>query len=163
MDSSTTAARKRPCCSGGSFGRPNGTFKPIPGSCTAVDGDESGRPSRRPRGAAGEWSIWTIENKRSCSGGKANSTSSLETHALGYHRVAKRMVMLDGVVGKPGILVRDANGWRAVEANPLHPRHQCSALAWNPDLGGLLMHGGEARQKRPRFDATLLLRMPFGS
>ena len=92
----------------------------------------------------------------------AFDTDARDDHGLGYHRVAKRMVMLEGVAGKRGILVRDANGWRTVEANPLHPRHQCSPLAWNPDLGGLLLHGGEAHHEGPQFDATLLLRMPSG-
>ena len=55
------------------------------------------------------------------------------------------------------------DGWQAVEAKPLHPRHQCSPLAWNADLGGLLLHGGEAHHEGPQFDATLLLRMPSAS
>ncbi len=90
-------------------------------------------------------------------------TDKRDDHGFGYHRIAKRLVMLEGVAGKRGILVRDVGGWQAVEANPLHPRHQCSPLAWNADLGGLLLHGGEARHQGPQFDTTLLLRMPAGS
>jgi Galactose oxidase, central domain len=90
-------------------------------------------------------------------------TDPRDDHGFGYHREAKRMVMLEGVAGKRGILVRDAKGWQAVEASPLHPRHQCSPLAWDADLGGLLLHGGEAHHEGPQFDATLLLRMPSAS
>jgi|GEM_PF-6750949 len=70
------------------------------------------------------------------------------------------MVMLEGVAGKRGILVREATGWRTMQADPLHPRHQCSPLVWNEALGGLLWHGGEFYHGRPPFDRTLLLRMP---
>jgi Galactose oxidase, central domain len=87
-------------------------------------------------------------------------TDPRDDHGFGYHQNAKRMVMLEGVAGKRGILVRDAAGWQSVEANPLHPRHQCSPLVWDTDLGGLLLHGGEARHEGPQFDTTLLLRMP---
>jgi hypothetical protein len=90
-------------------------------------------------------------------------TDPRDDHGFGYHRDAKRMVMLEGVAGKRGILVRDAKGWQTVEANPLHPRHQCSPLAWAADLGGLLLHGGEAHHQGPQFDTTLLLRMPSAS
>jgi hypothetical protein len=62
---------------------------------------------------------------------------------------AKRMVMLEGVAGKRGILVGDAKGWQSVEVNQLHPRHQCCWLAWDADLGGLLLHGGEAHHEGP--------------
>jgi hypothetical protein len=70
--------------------------------------------------------------------------------------------MLEGVAGARGILVREATGWRALEASPLHPRHQCSPLAWDAELGGLLLHRGESRHG-PQFDTTLLLRMPAAS
>jgi hypothetical protein len=90
-------------------------------------------------------------------------TDDRDDHGFGYHRNSKRMVMLEGVAAKRGILVRDVKGWHAVEANPLHPRHQCSPLAWDADLGGLLLHGGEAQHQGPQFDATLLLRMPSAS
>ena len=73
------------------------------------------------------------------------------------------MVMLEGVAGQRGILVGDAKGWQVVEANPLHPRHQCSPLAWDDELGGLLLHGGEVHHEGPQFDKTLLLRMPAAS
>jgi hypothetical protein len=86
-----------------------------------------------------------------------------DDHGFGYHQSANRMVTLEGVAGTRGILVRNADGWQSVEANPLHPRHQCSPLVWDTDLGGLLLHGGEAHHQGPQFDTTLLLRMPSAS
>jgi len=90
-------------------------------------------------------------------------TDPRDDHGFGYHRGAKRMVMLEGVAGKRGLLTKGAEGWHTVETDPLHPRHQCSPLAWDADLCGLLLHGGEARHEGPQFDATLLLRMPLVS
>ncbi len=95
--------------------------------------------------------------------GRNFDTDPRDDHGLGYHRVARRLVMLEGVAGARGILVLETTGWRAVEANPLHPRHQCSPLAWDDELGGLLLHGGEAHHEGPQFDTTLLLRMPAPS
>jgi hypothetical protein len=85
-------------------------------------------------------------------------TDPRDDHGFAYHRGARRMVMLEGVAGKRGILVRGVEGWHTVEAKPLHPRHQCSPLTWDADLGGLLMHGGESHHQGPQFSATLLLR-----
>ncbi len=84
-------------------------------------------------------------------------TDSRDDHGLAYHRGAKRLVLLEGVAGARGALVREAAGWRIVEVSPLHPRHQCSPLVWDDALDGLLLHGGEARHGGPQFDATLLL------
>jgi hypothetical protein len=95
--------------------------------------------------------------------GTSFETDPRDDHGLGYHRRAERLVMLEGVAGARGVLVREATGWRAVEASPLHPRHQCSPLAWDDQLGGLLLHGGEARHGGPQSDLTLLLRMPAAS
>jgi hypothetical protein len=92
--------------------------------------------------------------------GKDFDTEPRDDHGLAYHRGAKRLVMLEGLSGARGLLVREATGWRTLEASPLHPRHQCSPLAWDEDLGGLLLHGGESRHGGPQFDQTLLLRMP---
>jgi hypothetical protein len=95
--------------------------------------------------------------------GKSFDTDPRDDHGLAYHRQAKRMVMLEGVAGARGILVREVTGWQAVEACPLHPRHQCSPLTWDDELGGLLLHGGESRHGGPQFDTTRLLRMPAAS
>jgi hypothetical protein len=91
---------------------------------------------------------------------KRFDTDPRDDHGLAFHRGAKRMVMLEGVAGARGLLVREDTGWQAREVSPLHPRHQCAPLAWDDDLGGLLLHGGEARHGGPQFDTTLLLRMP---
>ncbi|HEX5272885.1 MAG TPA: kelch repeat-containing protein [Gemmataceae bacterium] len=88
------------------------------------------------------------------------AASPRDDHGLAYHRGAGRLVMLEGLAGTRGLFVRDVTGWDAVEIDPLHPRHQCSPLAWDEELGGLLLHGGEARHGGPQFDRTLLLRMP---
>jgi hypothetical protein len=95
--------------------------------------------------------------------GKGFETGPRDHHGLGYHRAARRLVLLEGVAGARGLLVGDANGWRPVQAGPLHLRHQCSPLAWDDELGGLLLHGDEARHGGPQFDTTLLLRMPPAS
>jgi hypothetical protein len=94
---------------------------------------------------------------------KGFHTAPRDDHGLGYHRAARRLVMLEGVAGARGILLRGEEGWQTVEASPPHPRHQCSPLAWDAALGGLLLHGGEARHGGPQFDTTLLLRMPAAS
>ncbi len=91
---------------------------------------------------------------------KEFEASPRDDHGLTYHRTAKRMVMLEGVKAERGVLVREANGWRKIDVNPIHPRHQCSPLVWDESLGGILMHGGEVNHGGPQFDATLLLHMP---
>jgi hypothetical protein len=106
--------------------------------------------------------VWLFRDNGWSRVARGFDTGARDDHGFGYHRDAKRMVMLEGVAAKRGILVRDAKGWQAVEASPQHPRHQCSPLAWDADLGGLLLHGGEAHHEGPQFDATLLLRMPAG-
>ena len=103
---------------------------------------------------------WLFWNKVWKPLGKGFETDRRDDHGLAYHRGARRMVLLEGVAGKRGLLVRDATGWRAVELNPLHPRHQCAPLVWDDALGGLLLHGGEVSHGGKQFDATLLLHMP---
>lgn len=103
---------------------------------------------------------WVFQDGRWTRLPKTFETEPRDDHGLAYHKVAKRLVMLEGVAGKRGVLKGDSSGWTAIAVNPLHPRHQCSPLAWDDELGGLLMHGGEVRHKGPQFDSTLLLRMP---
>ena len=86
-------------------------------------------------------------------------TDNRDDHGLAYHRAAKKLIMLEGVGGARGVLARDDVGWQPVDAIPLHPRHQCSPLAWDDTLGGLLFHGGEVRHGGPQFDATWILRL----
>ncbi len=106
---------------------------------------------------------WLFQNGAWEPLGKGFDTGPRDDHGLGYHRVAECLVMLDGLGGARGILKREATGWGHVPADPLHPRHPCAPLVWDEELGGLLLHGGEARHGGPQFDATLLLRMPAAS
>jgi hypothetical protein len=85
-----------------------------------------------------------------------------DDHALAYHRTAKRLIMFGGLGGTHGVRVREAGGWRAVEATALPPRHQCSPLAWNDELDGLVLHGGEAHHAGRQWDTTWVLRVARG-
>lgn len=84
---------------------------------------------------------------------------------MAFHYAAGRMVMLDGLLRDSNgairreVLVMTKVGWKTIDVDPLHPRHQCSPLAYDSVLGGLVMHGGEARHGGPQFDETLLLRL----
>jgi hypothetical protein len=90
-------------------------------------------------------------------------TDRRDDHGLAYHRAARRLVMLEGSHGARGVLVREADGWRSVDAVPLHPRHQCSPLAWDERLNGLVFHGGEAHHRGPQFDTTWVLQLAAAS
>lgn len=91
------------------------------------------------------------------------NTSPRDDHGLAYHRTARRLVMLEGIVADRGVLIGESTGWEPAEVRPLHPRMQCSQLAWNEELGGLMMHGGETGHYGSNYDKTLLLRMVSGS
>jgi hypothetical protein len=86
------------------------------------------------------------------------NTPNRDDHGLAYHRAAKRLVMFGGLGGKHGVLVLQEKGWQPVEAQNLPPRFQCSPLAWDDGLGGLVFYGGEARHGGPQFQTTWLLR-----
>jgi hypothetical protein len=86
-------------------------------------------------------------------------TDPRDDHGMAYHRTARRLVMLEGVAGARGILVQEANGWRPVNVQALHPRHQCSPLAWDESVGGLVLHGGETHHGGSQFSATLALKV----
>jgi len=77
------------------------------------------------------------------------ATDPRDDHGLAYHRAAQVLVMRKGVAGARGLLALSPSGWRPAVAEPLHPRHQCSPLAWDDVLGGLILHGGEARHGVP--------------
>jgi hypothetical protein len=81
-----------------------------------------------------------------------------DDHGMAFHYAAQRLVMLEGINGARGLLVREASGWQNANLVEMHPRHQCSPLAWDIGLNGLVMHGGEARHGGPQMDATLALR-----
>jgi hypothetical protein len=82
-----------------------------------------------------------------------------DDQGLAYHRAAGVTVMLEGVSGARGLLALRPGGWQQVEVTPLHPRHQCSPLAWNDELAGLVFHGGEVGHGGPQFDTTWVLRL----
>jgi hypothetical protein len=86
-------------------------------------------------------------------------TDDRDDHGLAYHHTASKLVMLDGLRGARGLLVRESDGWRAANLTPLHPRLQCAPLAWDTTLNGLVLYGGEAGQGGPQMDATLVLRL----
>jgi hypothetical protein len=86
-------------------------------------------------------------------------TDARDDHGLAYHRAAGALVMLEGVSGARGILQLSSTGWEPVYAAPLHPRHQCSPLAWDDGLNGLVLHGGEAHHGGAQFDTTWVLRV----
>ncbi len=89
-------------------------------------------------------------------------TAAHDDHALVYHRTAKRLIMFGGLGGSHGVQVREARGWRSPETIMLPPRHQCSPLAWNDELDGLVLHGGEAHHAGPQFNTTWVLRVAAG-
>jgi hypothetical protein len=130
------------------------TYDPDLKGCVMHSGseDEAGRRS------FGD--TWLFQSQTWRHLGQNFGTDPRDDHGFAYHRGAKRLVMLEGITGARGILVRETTAWRAVQARPLHPRHQCSPLARDDALGGLLLHGGEAHSRGPQFDQMLLLRMP---
>lgn len=85
-------------------------------------------------------------------------TDCRDDHAMAYHHAAAKLVMLDGLGGTRGVLVREQNAWQPAPVTPLHPRHQCAPLVWDAALNGLVLHGGEARHGGPQMNATLVLR-----
>jgi hypothetical protein len=86
-------------------------------------------------------------------------TGVRDDHGLAYHHGARMLLMLEGTQGARGILARSSAGWRPVPVRKLHPRHQCSPWAWDEDLQGLVMHGGETHHGGENFDATCVLRV----
>jgi len=89
-------------------------------------------------------------------------TSPLDDHGLAYHQAAGRLLMLGGLAGDPGVRIRTGDGWAPVACSPPPPRHQCSPLAWDDALGGLVMHGGETGHGGSPFDVTRVLRIAGG-
>jgi hypothetical protein len=110
------------------------------------------------RGARQFGDAWLFREGRWERLGYGFETDVRDDHGLSYHRSARRLVMLDGLGGSRGVLVGSSLGWESAPCAPLHPRHQCSPLAWDIGLDGLVIHGGEAGHGGPQFDATLVLR-----
>ena len=86
-------------------------------------------------------------------------TDPRDDHGLGYHWASRSMVMLDSLRSSRGLLVGTSEGWRSAHCEPLHPRHQCSPLAWDTMLNGLVLHGGEVRHGGPQYGETYVLRL----
>jgi hypothetical protein len=105
---------------------------------------------------------WLFRDRTWTRLGNNFDTAPHDDHALAYHRTAKRLVMFGGLGGTHGVRVREANDWRVVASVPLPPRHQCSPLAWNDGLDGLVLHGGEAHHQGPQLDTTWVLRVAPG-
>ena len=85
-------------------------------------------------------------------------TEPRDDHAIPYRRSAKSLVMTEGLSGVNGMLVRQNMGWEPARVGLAPPHHQCSALAWDEGLNGLVMHGGELTPSGPATDATRVLR-----
>jgi hypothetical protein len=114
------------------------------------------------QGRVGFCDSWLFRNGAWSQLVKEFDTDVRDDHGLGYHRKAQRLVMLEGLGGASGLLVRTARGWEHVEAKSPPPRHQCSPLVWDRELDGLVLHGGEARHGGPQFETTLVLRLTSG-
>ncbi len=108
---------------------------------------------------------WLFRDGQWTSLGDDFETSARDDHGLAYHFAAARMIMLDGLLRdrrgevKREVLVLTRSGWRSVTTEPLHPRMQCSPLAYDNVLGGLVMHGGETCHGGEQFDETRILRL----
>jgi hypothetical protein len=89
----------------------------------------------------------------------AFDTTKRDDHGLGYHEVAGVMVMLEGLSRPREVLGLGKTGWHEVELERMHPRLQCSPLAYTAHLNGLIMHGGEVSHGGDQFDDTLILRL----
>ena len=114
-------------------------------------------------GARGYGDSWLFRDRTWTRLPSGFDTEVHDDHCLVYHRAARRLVMFGGLAGTHGVRVREAGGWRRVEAAPLPPRGQCSPLAWDEGLNGLVCHGGEARHQGPQFDVTWILRLADAS
>ncbi len=101
---------------------------------------------------------WLLRDRAWSRLGPGFETDDRDDHGLAFHPGAGALVMLEGTGGARGVLAASVGGWEPIPCSPLHPRHQCSPLAWDESLDALVMHGGEAGHGGPQFDATLILR-----
>jgi hypothetical protein len=86
-------------------------------------------------------------------------TAINDDHGLAYQRIARRLILVGGLQGPHGVLVREADGWRLAQAQTLPPRYQCSPLVWDTGLEGVLFHGGEAHHGGAPFATTWFLQL----
>jgi hypothetical protein len=101
---------------------------------------------------------WLFSNRRWKRMPPAFHIDARDDMGMAYHKSAKRLVMLDGLRGDRGVLVRDSAGWKKRETKPLHPRLQCSPLVWDETQDGLVMHGGEVGQGARQYGFTWVLK-----
>ena len=87
-------------------------------------------------------------------------TSLRDDHGMIFDRKAMKMILLEGVSGKQGLLSLEAKGWETLKVDSLHPQHQCSRLIWNRALQSVMMFGGEIQYGGPQLNKTLVLYLP---
>lgn len=86
-------------------------------------------------------------------------TTERDDHGLAYLPHAKSMIMLEGLSRPRQPLAFSKTGWAPIVIEPMHPRLQCSPLAYDPTLQGLIMHGGETHHGGGQFAETLVLQV----
>ncbi len=107
---------------------------------------------------------WLFRDSKWTSMGENFDTDARDDHAMAFDHSSGRMLMLEGLLRdhqgsvKREVLMLSSGGWRTIKVNPLHPRLQCSPLAYAPKLGGLVMYGGETGHGGDQFEETLVLR-----
>jgi hypothetical protein len=106
---------------------------------------------------------WQFRDRTWARLSKDMDTITHDDHGLAYHRKAKRLVMFGGLSGNHAVLLRESNGWRTIGAQPLPPRFQCSPLAWDDALDGLVYYGGEESHGGLQFQRTWVLRLTAGA
>jgi hypothetical protein len=86
-------------------------------------------------------------------------TDPRDDHGLAYHRAAKRLLLLEDLNGAGCLMGGPSDGWVRATVTPDPPRLQCSPVAWDAQLGGLIMHGGETGQGGFQSDITSVFRL----
>jgi hypothetical protein len=86
------------------------------------------------------------------------TTSARDDHTLAFHRAANAFLMLGGLP-QSGVLAMADDGWARRNVSPVPAMRQCSPVAYDPVLGGLVMYGGEMHHAGPQFEETLVLRL----
>jgi hypothetical protein len=84
-------------------------------------------------------------------------TDSRDDHALAYHAVAKRLVMVGGLGAGSEVRGLSDAGWEMLGVEAPLPEHQCAPLAWDPKQNGLILHGGELGPGGAQLDTTWML------
>jgi hypothetical protein len=87
-----------------------------------------------------------------------HATTVRDDHSLVFDQDLDALVMVGGLGVHPDALALLDSGWNPIEVTPNLPRYQCSSAVYDYTLGGLVLHGGEARHGGPQYEQTLLLR-----